>query len=146
MISHTHLGTSNLARAVEFYGPVLGALGWCLRFRDDHRQWAGWEPAGGGRPLFIVGAPYDGREASCGNGTMVALLAADSVAVDRAHGLAIEGRGLCEGKPGPRPEYHPGYYGAYFRDPDGHKICVCCHNFEENDQARPSAAERGAAQ
>jgi hypothetical protein len=27
-----------------------------------------------------------------------------------------------------RPEYHPHYYGTYFRDPDGNKICVCCHD------------------
>lgn len=23
--------------------------------------------------------------------------------------------------------YHPNYYGAYVRDPDGNKICVVCH-------------------
>ena len=22
------------------------------------------------------------------------------------------------------------YYGAYFRDPDGNKLCVCCHQPE----------------
>ena len=26
------------------------------------------------------------------------------------------------------PEYHPGYYGAFVRDPDGNKLCVCCHD------------------
>jgi len=31
------------------------------------------------------------------------------------------------GPPGLRPEYHPNYYGAYFRDPDGNKLCVACH-------------------
>ncbi|SEE59746.1 hypothetical protein SAMN04490188_4622 [Pseudomonas kilonensis] len=24
--------------------------------------------------------------------------------------------------------YHPDYYGAYFRDFDGNKLCVCCHD------------------
>ena len=27
-----------------------------------------------------------------------------------------------------RPEYHEHYYGAYFRDPDGNKLCVACHS------------------
>jgi lactoylglutathione lyase len=26
-----------------------------------------------------------------------------------------------------RPEYHANYYGAYFRDPEGNKLCVACH-------------------
>lgn len=35
--------------------------------------------------------------------------------------------GQCEGRPGLRPEYHADYYGAYFRDPDGNKLCVVSH-------------------
>jgi lactoylglutathione lyase len=35
--------------------------------------------------------------------------------------------GQCEGHPGLRPEYHADYYGAYFRDPDGNKLCVVSH-------------------
>ena len=29
--------------------------------------------------------------------------------------------------PGLRPHYHVDYYGAYFRNPDGNKLCVVCH-------------------
>jgi hypothetical protein len=35
--------------------------------------------------------------------------------------------GVSEGAPGLRPDYHADYYGAYFRDPDGNKLCVVCH-------------------
>lgn len=35
--------------------------------------------------------------------------------------------GSSEGAPGLRPDYHEHYYGAYFRDPDGNKLCVACH-------------------
>jgi lactoylglutathione lyase len=38
--------------------------------------------------------------------------------------------GVSEGAPGLRPEYHDHYYGAYFRDPDGNKLCVACHEAE----------------
>jgi lactoylglutathione lyase len=34
---------------------------------------------------------------------------------------------LGAGAPGLRPAYHADYYGAYFRDPDGNKLCVVCH-------------------
>lgn len=33
------------------------------------------------------------------------------------HEVAIRAGGEDNGKPGPRPEYHPGYYGAFVRDP-----------------------------
>jgi len=47
--------------------------------------------------------------------------------VDRAHATALAQGGACEGPPGLRPHYHADYYGAYFRDPEGNKLCVCCH-------------------
>ena len=62
-----------------------------------------------------------------GNGQMTAFLAADRATVDRAHAVALAQGGHCEGPPGLRPEYHANYYGAYFRDPDGNKLCVACH-------------------
>ena len=32
------------------------------------------------------------------------------------------------GGPGERPVYHPGYYGAFVLDPDGHNVEVVNHN------------------
>jgi predicted lactoylglutathione lyase len=58
---------------------------------------------------------------------MIALLAATRTAVDDSYVAALNNGGSCDGPPGMRPQYHPHYYGAYFRDPDGNKICVCCH-------------------
>jgi len=43
------------------------------------------------------------------------------------------------GAPGLRPEYHAHYYGAYFRDPDGNKLCVACHDPEDQASANPAA-------
>ena len=60
-------------------------------------------------------------------------LAADRASVDRCHAAAIARGGTDEGAPGLRPQYHPHYYGAYFRDPDGNKLCVCCHDPEDGD-------------
>jgi hypothetical protein len=38
--------------------------------------------------------------------------------------------GTDEGGPGLRPHYHRNYYGAYFRDLDGNKICIVSHHTE----------------
>ncbi len=35
--------------------------------------------------------------------------------------------GSDNGDPGERPHYHPGYYGAFVLDPDGHNLEVVCH-------------------
>ena len=75
----------------------------------------------------MIAHPFDGGPASAGNGQMVALLAPSRAAVGRCHALALAHGGSCEGAPGLRPEYHADYYGAYFRDPDGNKLCVCRH-------------------
>jgi catechol 2,3-dioxygenase-like lactoylglutathione lyase family enzyme len=65
---------------------------------------------------------------------MVAFLAESRAVVERAYAVALANGGISEGAPGLRPEYHEHYYGAYFRDPDGNKLCVACHS--------PPAAKR----
>ena len=127
MISHVFLGVGDFARSFAFYAAVMEELGFTLKFRDDARPWAGWIEAGRARPIFLIGRPFDGGPAIAGNGAMTALLAPDRAAVDRAHRAALNHGGICEGAPGLRPQYHADYYGAYFRDPDGNKLCVCCH-------------------
>jgi catechol 2,3-dioxygenase-like lactoylglutathione lyase family enzyme len=91
---------------------------------------AGWQHQDGGRPFLFLTTPFDGQPASMGNGQMIALLADDRATVDRAHAAALANGGNCEGPPGLRPHYHPNYYGAYFRDPEGNKLCICCHGAE----------------
>jgi hypothetical protein len=74
-----------------------------------------------------MGKPENGEPAMPGNGQMVALVAPSREAVDYCYGVAIAARARSEGQPGLRPQYHPSFYGAYFRDLEGNKICVCCH-------------------
>ena len=104
--------------------PVLGIE---HRFCDRARPWAGWQRPGEPRPLFLIGTPFDGRAHEPGNGQVVAFLAATRAIVDAAHAAALASGGACQGAPGLRPEYHAHYYGAYFRDPEGNKLCVACH-------------------
>jgi catechol 2,3-dioxygenase-like lactoylglutathione lyase family enzyme len=130
MFSHVTIGVSHFEAAFAFYGEIAAVLGLELKFREDARAWAGWKSPGCDRPLFIVTAPYDGNPASSGNGSMTAFIAGSRRQVDAAFETALAAGGASEGAPGLRPEYHAHYYGAYFRDPDGNKLCVCCHEAE----------------
>ena len=127
MFSHIFVGVKDFERALAFYTPVLAALDIAPRFCDRSRPWAGWQSSPGPRPLFLIGTPWDGQPHMAGNGQMVAFLAQRRAQVDQAHALALAHGGRCEGPPGLRPHYHPDYYGAYFRDPEGNKIGVACH-------------------
>lgn len=127
MLSHVFIGVNDFERALQFYGPLMEALGVAPRFCDRSRPWAGWQAPGQARPLFLIGAPHDGAAHAPGNGQMTALLAPSRAAVDRAHALVLAKGGRCAGAPGLRPHYHADYYGAYFYDPDGNKLCVVCH-------------------
>lgn len=127
MFSHVFLGVSDFERALGFYRPLMAVLQIAERFCDPSRPWAGWQSSPDPRPLFIIGSPYDGLAHERGNGQMVAFLAGNRTGVDRAYAVALASGGSSEGAPGLRPEYHAHYYGAYFRDPDGNKLCVACH-------------------
>ena len=127
MFSHLFLGVKNFDRALGFYRALMPVLGVQERFCDPGRPWAGWQSHPDPRPLLVIGTPFDGQPHAAGNGQMVALLAPSRDVVDRAHAVALASGGTSEGAPGPRPEYHANYYGAYFRDTEGNKVCVACH-------------------
>lgn len=127
MFSHIFIGVSDFERALAFYQPLMAALEQPLRFVDAGRPWAGWQSAPGPRPLLVIGRPYDQAPHAAGNGQMVAFAAQSRAQVRAVYQLALAHGAVCEGAPGLRPDYHADYYGAYFRDPDGNKLCVVCH-------------------
>ena len=130
MFSHIYIGVSDFARALAFYQPLMESLGIKARFVDANQPWAGWQSQPDLRPLFIIGKPFDGQAHHCGNGQMTAFLAASRADVRRAYEVALAHGGVCEGAPDLRPHYHAHYYGAYFRDTEGNKLCVACHRAE----------------
>ena len=128
MFSHLTLGTHDLARAKTFYDAVLATIGVEPRFHEPEQGWLGYQTPGSGRPLLVLMTPFDGTPATVGNGTMTAFLASTRAQVDAFHAAALSEGGRDEGRPGLRPRYHPYYYGAYVRDPDGHKLACACHS------------------
>lgn len=127
MFSHVFVGITDFDRALAFYTPLMNSLGIRQRFCEPDRPWAGWQSSPHPRPLLVIAKPFDGKAPRPGNGTMIALLATSRAQVELAYQTALRHGGSSEGAPGLRPEYHENYYGAYFRDPDGNKLCVACH-------------------
>ena len=130
MFSHIFTSVTDFERAYAFYDALMRILGNELRFFERDKPWAGWHSEGGERPYFVICRPYDGKPHNPGNGQMIAFTAGSRQQVLDAYQMAIESGGTCEGPPGLRPQYHADYFGAYFRDLDGNKICVACHSQE----------------
>jgi predicted lactoylglutathione lyase len=57
----------------------------------------------------------------------VAIAVKERSAVDAFYKAAMGAGGRDNGPPGLRPQYHPNYYAAFVRDPDGHNIEAVCH-------------------
>jgi catechol 2,3-dioxygenase-like lactoylglutathione lyase family enzyme len=117
MIGYTTLGSNDIPRAAAFYDELLALLGAGRFMQDD--TFVAWAVAPD-KPALGVIRPFDGRPASVGNGTMVALQVDSRELVDRVWRKALDLGGKDEGAPGPRGD--TGFYAAYFRDLDGNKL------------------------
>jgi len=130
MFSHIMLGTNDLVASRRFYDAVMPTLGCaCHEAGDSYAGYGLQEDMGSGQNCLWLGLPADGKAATCGNGTNVALLAETREQVDRFYATALAAGASDEGAPGLR-DVHPHFYAAYVRDPDGHKLVVVCHQAE----------------
>ena len=117
MISHVSLGVTDLARSCAFYDAVLAPLG-------QVRVWNHPDAVGYGVPdgpdklaLFLRADTH-----AAGPGFHLAFVAPTAEAVSAFHAAALVHGGTDAGVPGPRPRYGDGYFAAFVRDPDGHKL------------------------
>lgn len=115
------LGCNDAERSRAFYNATFAALGLGdVELKIDHPG-VHYRLPGGFH--FMLGPPRDGGRATHGNGETLGFAAPDAAAVDRWHAAGLANGGSCEGPPGPRAQAG-GRYGAYLRDPDGHKLCA----------------------
>ncbi len=119
MLAYVTLGSNNIEKSLAFYDALMPQLGAKRIFDNGRLYFYGSSP---GAAMLAIGGPFDEQAATCGNGVMPALAAPDNETVDKVYAKAIELGATCDGEPGQRM---PTFYGAYFRDPDGHKICIC---------------------
>ncbi len=112
MIDHVTIRVSNLQRSKAFYDRALTPLGLsCLSEGDGYCGY------GVDRPEFWITQEPDSETR-----VHVAFRASTQEMVHAFHEAARAAGGTDHGGPGPRPEYHERYYGAFVLDPDGNNI------------------------
>ncbi|MCJ8320745.1 MAG: VOC family protein [Colwellia sp.] len=109
------LGTNNMPLAVQFYDELFeGSEMNKLNSADRMTLWAGSDF------MFALAQPFDGKEATAGNGTMVGFNLGSGSEVERLYNKALTMGGTDEGAPSIRS----GRFSAYVRDLDKNKICL----------------------
>jgi catechol 2,3-dioxygenase-like lactoylglutathione lyase family enzyme len=123
MIGYVTLGSNDLARARAYYDALFGSIGAgrLMEFGENFTMYGtAW-----GQPAVAITKPYNGEAATAGNGNMTAIVMNSRDKVDAFYAKAIELGGSDEGPPGLRGEEgSQAFYGAYFRDPEGNKLCA----------------------
>ena len=125
MIDHVGVEVTDIAVSRSFYAAALGAIGITPLLEYDEGIGFGSDLGSGPRPYFWI-AERGRRPVS---GAHVAFRVPNTEAVDLFHSVAVAAGGTDNGAPGPRPHYHPGYYGAFVLDPDGNNIEAVCHQY-----------------
>ena len=121
MLDHLSIQCADVAAAAAFYDAVLAPLGGSRVM--DFGTVIGY---GVGFPDFWIG-PREHPDDSAGQPPHIAFRTDSRAAVDAFHQAAL-GVGAVElHAPKIWPEYHPDYYGAFVRDPDGNNVEAVCH-------------------
>lgn len=108
------LGANDLETATKFYDALFAGTGVAQIGATERMVY--WQV---GEGAFAIAAPFDGKAATGGNGTMIGFDTGSVEDVDRLYRLALELGGTDEGAPsqkGPR-------YSVYVRDLDHNKLC-----------------------
>lgn len=113
-IDHATVAVADFARSRAFYDAALRPLG-ITRLYADGKRAAGY---GANAKAFFWIAEQDRAPTQ----VHVAFAAPDRNAVAAFHAAALDHGGRDNGAPGPRPQYHDGYYAAFVLDPDGNNI------------------------
>jgi catechol 2,3-dioxygenase-like lactoylglutathione lyase family enzyme len=110
--------------SLAFYLHTFASIGMREAMRFPHGDTIVVGLAGpDGSPVFWLGpsASAETRELH------VAFRAPDRKAVDAVHDAAMAAGTEVLNAPREWPEYHPGYYGVFLRDPDGHNVEAVHH-------------------
>ena len=125
MIDHTGVGVSDYARCQRFYTSALAPIGYTMLREGPLEFTGGVGVAGFGvapTPDFWIHGGEPNKPP-----IHIAFRVDSRALVDAFYKAALEAGGTDNGPPGLRPHYHPNYYGAFVRDPDGHNIEAVCH-------------------
>lgn len=125
MIDHITIRVADPDRSRDFYCTVLAPLGFKVHMQFEFPGMGKVYGLGNEKPeLWIATA---NPEHVVPFGMHVAFTAQTRAQIDAFHAAALAAGAIDDGAPGPRPDYHPGYYGAFVIDPDGIRLEVVKH-------------------
>jgi catechol 2,3-dioxygenase-like lactoylglutathione lyase family enzyme len=121
MLDHLSIQCADVRASKTFYDAVLGTLGARRLMEFGDVVGYGIPP----KPDFWLGPQTTGegfRESH------IAFTAPDRETVDAFFDAAVDAGAEVLYEPRMWPEYHPGYYGGFVRDPDGNNVEAVCHS------------------
>jgi catechol 2,3-dioxygenase-like lactoylglutathione lyase family enzyme len=124
MIDHLGLQSADPAAAAAFYVQVFAACGVreAMRIDTPHGPVIGMTGVTGQPQLWVSPMEDTGSRP-----VHLALAAPSRDAVDAVAARVREAGAEILHEPREWPEYHPGYYGVFFRDPDGNNVEAVHH-------------------
>jgi catechol 2,3-dioxygenase-like lactoylglutathione lyase family enzyme len=121
VLDHLSIQCADVAKSAAFYDAVLATIGGA-RVIDFDGQFIGYGVPP--KPDFFIGPRQTGdgfRESH------IAFAAPNRAAVREWFDVAVQAGAEVLHEPREWPEYHPNYYGAFVRDPDGNNVEAVCH-------------------
>ena len=119
IVDHLWLRVADVAAAAAFYKTIQPAVGYEVRHDTPERATFRGRAHGGSFSVVPGDALTENAHIAFGGG---------EDRVRRFYADATAAGYRPNGEPGERPQYHPGYYGAYVLDPDGNNIEVVDHH------------------
>ena len=135
MIDHVSVRVSDFSRLLAFYREALAPIGYEVIMEYPGAVGLG---ADGKPDLWLMQTDQQL------NPTHVALSSMARAPIDAFYSAGLAAGGTDNGPPGLRLDYHPTYYAAYVRDPEGNNIEVVCHMDPNAKAARPAAKRKAA--
>ena len=138
MLSYIRVGSNDIPLSGRVYTAILTPLGYRKKEVPNGIEFTYRDGLGGssGPAAVYVAKPYDGKEATVGNGSMTAFQAETQEMVRSLHAAGLQAGGSDEGAPGFRAEYSDHFYVGYLRDPLGNKVAIFCANPAEGTRGR----------
>jgi catechol 2,3-dioxygenase-like lactoylglutathione lyase family enzyme len=123
VIDHFGINCGDWTKSQAFYDTVLGVLGFTRQM--DYGVAIGY--GRDGHPDFWIADARAGDASGPNREMHLAFQAADADAVKAFYDAAVALGAESLHQPRLWPEYHPGYFGAFVRDPDGNNVEAVFH-------------------
>lgn len=128
-MDHVSITVSDFEQSLKFYDITLKELGYqrLMTFNLADKKVAGY--GHWGKPSFWLNCPKKiNHSISKEHNMHIAFAGKSKAAIQKWHKACLDFGASNNGFPGPRPEYHKGYYAGFIIDPDGVRIEAVIHH------------------